>query len=44
MSWFVEIRPCSKKISDFGAHNQRSRITIRAEVAGGHGSIAAQHR
>ncbi len=23
--------PCSKKISDYGAHNQRSRITIRAE-------------
>ena len=27
--------PCSKKISDYGAHNQRSHITIRAE-----GSIA----
>jgi GTP cyclohydrolase I len=27
--------PCSKKISDYGAHNQRSRITIRAEVAAG---------
>jgi GTP cyclohydrolase I len=26
--------PCSKKISDYGAHNQRSHITIRAEVAG----------
>ena len=23
--------PCSKKISDYGAHNQRSHITIRAE-------------
>jgi GTP cyclohydrolase I len=27
--------PCSKKISDYGAHNQRSRITIRAAVAAG---------
>jgi len=26
--------PCSKKISDYGAHNQRSRITLRAEVWG----------
>jgi len=26
--------PCSKKISDYGAHNQRSRITVRAEVVG----------
>lgn len=25
--------PCSKKISDYGAHNQRSHITIRAEAA-----------
>ena len=24
--------PCSKKISDYGAHNQRSHITIRAEA------------
>ena len=24
--------PCSKKISEYGAHNQRSHITIRAEV------------
>lgn len=24
--------PCSKEISEYGAHNQRSRITIRAEV------------
>ena len=23
--------PCSKKVSDYGAHNQRSHITIRAE-------------
>lgn len=26
--------PCSKEISDYGAHNQRSHITIDAEVAG----------
>jgi GTP cyclohydrolase IB len=24
--------PCSKEISEYGAHNQRSRITIKAEV------------
>ena len=24
--------PCSKEISDYGAHNQRSRVTIRAEL------------
>jgi GTP cyclohydrolase IB len=24
--------PCSKEISDYGAHNQRSMVTIRAEV------------
>ena len=24
--------PCSKKISDYGAHNQRSHVTIRARV------------
>ncbi len=24
--------PCSKKISDYGAHNQRSHVTVRAEV------------
>ena len=27
--------PCSKEISDYGAHNQRSRVTIRAELAEG---------
>jgi GTP cyclohydrolase IB len=27
--------PCSKKIADYGAHNQRSHITIRAEVTAG---------
>jgi GTP cyclohydrolase I len=24
--------PCSKKISDYGAHNQRSHITIKARI------------
>lgn len=27
--------PCSKEISDYGAHNQRSLVTIRAEPLGG---------
>jgi GTP cyclohydrolase I len=27
--------PCSKEISDYGAHNQRSLVTIRAEVLEG---------
>jgi GTP cyclohydrolase IB len=27
--------PCSKKISDYGAHNQRSHITVTADVAVG---------
>jgi GTP cyclohydrolase I len=26
--------PCSKKISDYGAHNQRSHITITADIMG----------
>lgn len=26
--------PCSKKISDYGAHNQRSHITVTARVKG----------
>ncbi|MGZ5892482.1 MAG: GTP cyclohydrolase FolE2 [Caldimonas sp.] len=26
--------PCSKEISDYGAHNQRSHVTIRAEMLG----------
>ena len=26
--------PCSKEISDYGAHNQRSHVTIRAELLG----------
>ncbi|MFT4510507.1 GTP cyclohydrolase FolE2 [Caballeronia sp. 15711] len=26
--------PCSKEISSYGAHNQRSHVTIRAEVVG----------
>jgi GTP cyclohydrolase I len=24
--------PCSKEISDFGAHNQRSHVTVRVEL------------
>jgi GTP cyclohydrolase I len=24
--------PCSKKISDYGAHNQRSHVTIKAKI------------
>ena len=24
--------PCSKEISDYGAHNQRARVTLRAEL------------
>jgi GTP cyclohydrolase IB len=27
--------PCSKEISDYGAHNQRSHVTIRVELRGG---------
>ena len=27
--------PCSKEISDYGAHNQRSHVTIRAELPAG---------
>ena len=26
--------PCSKKISDYGAHNQRSHVTVSAETKG----------
>lgn len=26
--------PCSKEISDYGAHNQRSHVTVRARTAG----------
>jgi GTP cyclohydrolase IB len=26
--------PCSKEISEYGAHNQRSHVTIEAEIAG----------
>ncbi|SDC17264.1 GTP cyclohydrolase I [Cupriavidus sp. YR651] len=29
--------PCSKKISQYGAHNQRSHITMRVELAGDRG-------
>src|ERR1700751_5355657 len=31
--------PCSKRISDYGAHNQRSHVTVRVEVAGGELSL-----
>ena len=31
--------PCSKKISDYGAHNQRSHITVQVELAGGELSL-----
>ena len=27
--------PCSKKISDYGAHNQRSHVTVQARIAPG---------
>src|SRR5688500_20284561 len=27
--------PCSKKISDYGAHNQRSHVTVTARIAPG---------
>src|SRR3954471_4020399 len=27
--------PCSKKISDYGAHNQRSHVTVQARIANG---------
>ncbi len=27
--------PCSKKISDYGAHNQRSHVTVKARIAPG---------
>jgi GTP cyclohydrolase IB len=31
--------PCSKKISDYGAHNQRSHLTLRADVMVGELSL-----
>ena len=31
--------PCSKKIADYGAHNQRSHLTLRADVAVGELSL-----
>ncbi|HEX8009447.1 MAG TPA: GTP cyclohydrolase FolE2 [Casimicrobiaceae bacterium] len=31
--------PCSKKVADYGAHNQRSHITVRVEVAAGELSL-----
>lgn len=30
--------PCSKAISDYGAHNQRSRVTVAVAVLGGDGA------
>ena len=30
----ISLCPCSKEISAYGAHNQRSHITIEAELAG----------
>ena len=33
--------PCSKEISDYGAHNQRSHVTIRAELLPSAGDGAA---
>lgn len=33
----TSVCPCSKAISDYGAHNQRSAITIHARVAGHEG-------
>ena len=35
MAPVTSLCPCSKKISDYGAHNQRSHITIQADVAAG---------
>jgi GTP cyclohydrolase I len=35
MAPVTSLCPCSKKISDYGAHNQRSHITIRVELAVG---------
>jgi GTP cyclohydrolase I len=35
MAPVTSLCPCSKKISDYGAHNQRSHITVRVEVTVG---------
>jgi GTP cyclohydrolase IB len=35
--------PCSKEISDYGAHNQRSLVTIRVEVASPDGAPIEWH-
>ncbi|AVH60892.1 GTP cyclohydrolase I FolE2 [Streptomyces dengpaensis] len=37
----TSVCPCSKAISDYGAHNQRSHITIEAEPAAGVGPAQA---
>ena len=35
MAPVTSLCPCSKKIADYGAHNQRAHITVRVEVAVG---------
>jgi len=35
MAPVTSLCPCSKKISDYGAHNQRSHITVRVEITVG---------
>jgi GTP cyclohydrolase I len=37
----TSVCPCSKAISDYGAHNQRSHITIQAHLASGEAKAAA---
>jgi GTP cyclohydrolase IB len=39
MAPVTSLCPCSKKIADYGAHNQRSHITVRVEVAIGELSL-----
>jgi GTP cyclohydrolase IB len=34
--------PCSKAISDYGAHNQRSHVTLRVKTLAAHNPIGAQ--
>jgi len=35
MAPVTSLCPCSKKVADYGAHNQRAHITVRVEVAVG---------
>jgi len=35
MAPVTSLCPCSKRVADYGAHNQRSHITVRVEVAVG---------